>query len=137
MKPLMVGNRSTAVPAGIIGKRRERLFFTGMALVLVITVFAGFARTYYLRPDFSTLPLAPLPSSAWVPIHGLARAFPHTETSSSRLTVLTFIADWGYRRSDCRAHGYGRYLDAVLLEQNWYNFPRAGLLRRLSYNPAW
>jgi hypothetical protein len=46
--------------AGIIGKRRERLFYSGMAIALVITVFAGFARTYYLRPYFGTPPLTPL-----------------------------------------------------------------------------
>ncbi len=41
-------------------KRRERLFYTGMALAFVITVFAGFARTYYLRPYFGTQSLTPL-----------------------------------------------------------------------------
>jgi hypothetical protein len=41
-------------------KRRERLFYTGMALALVITVFAGFARTFYLRPYFDARPLIPL-----------------------------------------------------------------------------
>jgi hypothetical protein len=34
MKPLMVGKRSTEASAGIIGKRRERLFYTGMATPL-------------------------------------------------------------------------------------------------------
>lgn len=41
-------------------RRRERLFYTGMALALVITVFAGFSRTYYLRPHFDPRPLIPL-----------------------------------------------------------------------------
>jgi hypothetical protein len=44
---------------GATGRRRERLFFTGMAVAFAITVLAGFSRTYYLRPYFNTsgLPL--------------------------------------------------------------------------------
>lgn len=42
-------------------RRRERLFFSGMALALLTLVFAGFAPTYYLRGSFGapqlTLPL--------------------------------------------------------------------------------
>ena len=60
MKPLMVGERGMAAPAGIISKRRERVFYTGMAGAVVITVFAGFARTYFLRPYFDPQPLMPL-----------------------------------------------------------------------------
>ena len=60
MKPLMVGKMSMAAHAAITGKRRERLFYTGMAVAVVITVFAGFAPTYYLRPYFSTPSLTPL-----------------------------------------------------------------------------
>lgn len=41
-------------------KRRERLFYTGMVVAIVITVFAGFSRTFYLRPYFQTQPLIPL-----------------------------------------------------------------------------
>ena len=47
-------------------RRRERLFYTGMALAFVITVFAGFSRTYYLRPRFDPRPLIPL-----LHLHGL------------------------------------------------------------------
>jgi hypothetical protein len=60
MKPLMVGKRSMEASAGIKGKRRERFFYTGMAIVIVLTVFAGFAQTYYLRPFFGTPALTPL-----------------------------------------------------------------------------
>ncbi|HYP27802.1 MAG TPA: hypothetical protein VE262_13880 [Blastocatellia bacterium] len=59
MKSFMV-EKSIATRAGINNKRRERLFYTGMAAAFVITVFAGFARTYYLRPYFGTPPLTPL-----------------------------------------------------------------------------
>jgi hypothetical protein len=48
---------SMAAHTGIISKRRERLFYTGMAVTVLITVFAGFARTYYLRPYFGAPPL--------------------------------------------------------------------------------
>jgi hypothetical protein len=44
----------------IIRRRRERWFYIGMSIALVITVFAGFAPTYYLRPYFNTAPLMPL-----------------------------------------------------------------------------
>jgi hypothetical protein len=47
-----------AAPA--IRKRRERVFYIAMSIALVITVFAGFSRTYYLRPYFTTAPLMPL-----------------------------------------------------------------------------
>jgi hypothetical protein len=60
MKPLMVGKRSMEASAGIKGKQRERLFYTGMAIAIVLTVFAGFAQTYYLRPFFGTPALTPL-----------------------------------------------------------------------------
>jgi hypothetical protein len=41
-------------------KFRERAFFTGMALAILITVFAGFSRTYFLRRYFTPGPLIPL-----------------------------------------------------------------------------
>lgn len=47
-------------------RRRERLFYTGMAIAFLFIVFAGFARTYYLRPYFGTPQLTPL-----LHLHGL------------------------------------------------------------------
>lgn len=44
----------------ITRRKRERWFYLGMSIALVITVFAGFARTYYLRPYFTAAPLMPL-----------------------------------------------------------------------------
>ena len=41
-------------------KRYERFFYIGMTLAIVITVFAGFSRTFYLRPYFDARPLIPL-----------------------------------------------------------------------------
>ena len=47
-------------------RRRERWFYIAMSIAAVITVFAGFAPTYYLRPYFNTAPLMPL-----LHLHGL------------------------------------------------------------------
>ncbi len=54
-----------AVPA-ITRRRRERWFYLSMSIATVITVFAGFSRTYYLRPYYNTAPLIPL-----LHLHGL------------------------------------------------------------------
>jgi hypothetical protein len=54
-----------ATPA-ITRRRRERWFYIGMSIAVVITVFAGFAPTYYLRPYFTAAPLMPL-----LHLHGL------------------------------------------------------------------
>jgi hypothetical protein len=54
-----------ATPA-INRRRRERWFYISMAIAAVITVFAGFAPTYYLRRYFNTAPLMPL-----LHVHGI------------------------------------------------------------------
>lgn len=50
------------IPSSIVdAKRRERMFFTGMAIVIAMVVFAGFSRTWFLRPYFpQTQPLIPV-----------------------------------------------------------------------------
>jgi len=60
MKSLVVEQRSSGESAAISNRRRERLFYTGMAVAFVLTVFVGFSRTYYLRPYFGTPSLTPL-----------------------------------------------------------------------------
>jgi hypothetical protein len=45
---------------------RRRRFYTGIALAIAVTVFAGFAPTYYLRPWFQSTPLGGL-----VHLHGV------------------------------------------------------------------
>jgi uncharacterized membrane protein YozB (DUF420 family) len=60
MKPLTVEKGIRWMPTGITGKRRERFFYIAMAIVIVGVVFGGFARTYFLRPYFTTQPLTPL-----------------------------------------------------------------------------
>lgn len=47
-------------------RRNERLFFFGMMLALIVTVFAGFAPSYYLKLHFGTPALPQL-----VHLHGL------------------------------------------------------------------
>jgi hypothetical protein len=49
-----------AAASHAINKRHERFFYTGMAIAFVITVFAGFSRTFYLRPLFNREQLIPL-----------------------------------------------------------------------------
>jgi hypothetical protein len=46
--------------------RRDRLFFSGMAVAAALVIFAGFAPTYYLKGAFGAPPLSPL-----LHVHGL------------------------------------------------------------------
>jgi len=39
-------------------RRRERLFYITMAVAILITVFAGFSRSYFLKAQFGTPPLS-------------------------------------------------------------------------------
>ena len=55
-----------ATSVAIINRSRERVFFTGMAIAFALAVFAGFSRTFYLRPHFDTRPLIPL-----LVVHGI------------------------------------------------------------------
>src|SRR5258706_3287335 len=45
---------------------RDRIFYTGMSVAAIVTVFVGFAPTYYLKSQFQNLPLTLL-----VHAHGL------------------------------------------------------------------
>lgn len=59
----------SAIPGEIAGatrRRRERLFYTGVAFAIALTVFAGFSRTYFLKSYFGAPPLVPL-----LQLHGL------------------------------------------------------------------
>src|SRR3954462_12563769 len=48
-------------------RRRERIFYTGMSIAIAATVFAGFSRTWFLRPYFAQIqPLIPL-----LVVHGI------------------------------------------------------------------
>jgi hypothetical protein len=46
--------------------RRDHLFYTGMAIAFALVVLVGFARTYYLRPQFFTEGLP-----VYLRVHGL------------------------------------------------------------------
>jgi hypothetical protein len=54
-----------ATHAGARGRRPDRLFYVLLAVVASLLVFAGFARTYYLKVYFEARPLPPL-----VHLHG-------------------------------------------------------------------
>jgi FtsH-binding integral membrane protein len=58
---------STNPSIGLPGRRYDHLFFSAMALLILATVFVGFARTYYLAGVFE----APLPSLI-IHLHGAA-----------------------------------------------------------------
>jgi len=54
-----------AVYSEVIGtqqqaKARERMFYSGMAIAILLTIFVGFSRTFYLRPYFYSERLIPL-----------------------------------------------------------------------------
>jgi hypothetical protein len=57
--------QSPYVPSSAPGRRYDHLFFTGIVLVILVAVFVGFARSYYLAGVFQ----APLPNRL-VHIHG-------------------------------------------------------------------
>ncbi len=63
--PTSAGERSARGVSGPDLRRRDRVFFTGTALLILGIVFAGFARTYYLAGVFH----APLPNLL-IHIHG-------------------------------------------------------------------
>lgn len=67
MATIAAQTASTASVRSIPDLRYEHLFFSGMSIAMLITVFAGFARTYYLAGVFR----APLPSLI-IHIHGAA-----------------------------------------------------------------
>jgi hypothetical protein len=62
-------------PPKTAARRRERIFYTGLAVAIAITIVAGFARTYYLRPLFDATSLPPLLHlhgaifSAWLAVY--------------------------------------------------------------------
>jgi hypothetical protein len=95
----------TVRPGVITVRRRQRLFYVGMAILIAVTVFAGFSRTYFLRSYFGS------PELSWLlHIHGAVF------TS----WVLLFVAQTSLvaaRRTDVhrRLGALGAVLAAVLL----------------------
>jgi len=52
---------ATAVTARLPLERwKDRVFYTGMSVVVIATVFRGFARSYFLRGHYFSTPLAPI-----------------------------------------------------------------------------
>lgn len=86
-------------------RRRERLFYVGMAAAILITVFAGFSRSYFLKAQFGTPPLSLL-----LHVHGLV----FTSWILLFLAQTTLVAA---RRTDIhrRLGVFGGVLAALLL----------------------
>ncbi len=89
-------------------RRREHLFYTGMSVAFVITVFAGFSRTYFLRSHFDTRPLIPL-----LHLHGLVftswLGLFLTQTTLGRTPDSHSSPVRNSRRRDCNADGDHRH----------------------------
>ena len=62
----LAGGRGMRASAVLEERNRDRRFFTGMAIAAALTVFVGFAPTYYLRGLSEARPLSPL-----VHLHGI------------------------------------------------------------------
>jgi uncharacterized membrane protein YozB (DUF420 family) len=62
---LAAGERPVLAGATARGRSRDRQFFTGMAIAAIVTVFVGFAPSYYLSGAFGGRPLSTL-----VHVHG-------------------------------------------------------------------
>ncbi|MFY9572769.1 MAG: hypothetical protein WAV20_15320 [Blastocatellia bacterium] len=60
MKPSMVETSSATARAILPSRRRERVFYVGISVVIATTVVAGFARTYFFKSYFGSPPLIPL-----------------------------------------------------------------------------
>lgn len=67
MATATVANSTTKSARRLHGRRFDHLFFTSMSVVMLLTAFAGFARTYFLAGVFR----APLPNLL-IHIHGAA-----------------------------------------------------------------
>lgn len=55
-----------ALNTAVIGRPRARIFYVGMAVAVILTVFAGFSRTYFLKAHYGTPELSLL-----LHVHGL------------------------------------------------------------------
>jgi phosphatidylserine synthase len=62
----LAGGRGMRASAVLEERNRDRRFFTGMAIAAALTVFVGFAPTYYVRGLSEAHPLSPL-----VHLHGI------------------------------------------------------------------
>ncbi|HEV7395108.1 MAG TPA: hypothetical protein VGN86_01250 [Pyrinomonadaceae bacterium] len=55
-----MATQTEALRQPVSTRQYERVFYLSMSLAFLIIVFAGFARTFFLRPRFETQPLIPL-----------------------------------------------------------------------------
>jgi hypothetical protein len=60
LNPLRFGGTMATVVVRRRDSRFEKFFFSGMAVLILVAVFVGFARTYYLAGVFKAEPVPPL-----------------------------------------------------------------------------
>jgi hypothetical protein len=90
MPPAVTSDAGAAAP-----RASDRVFYTGIALAAAVTVLVGFARTFYLRSHFETLPLLPVlvvhgvVFSAWIALLVL-----QTSLIAARRTALHRRLGW-------------------------------------------
>src|ERR1043165_8329710 len=105
-------------PRVLPGRRYDHLFFSGMALLILVTVFVGFAHTYYLAGLFR----APLPSLI-VHLHGAA-------FSCWIVLLIVQTSLIAARRIDIhRRVGIGGFTLACLMVSLQYSVNKCGLTR--------
>ncbi len=103
-----VASSTVKVRAGLSGRKYDHVFFSGMAVLLLGSVFLGFAHSYYLAGMFH----APLPS-AIIHVHGAL----FSSWILFLLAQTTLVA--------CRASGYSPahwnswFLTGVLDGDRW------------------
>jgi hypothetical protein len=62
----VVAGAGLAMGSAAKERQRDRWFFTGMAMAIVLTIFAGFAPSYYLKRVFGAPPI-----STFLHLHGI------------------------------------------------------------------
>ena len=87
-------------------KRRERLFYTGMTVAFVLTVFAGFSRTYFLKILLSGSTARPTATTSWNRVQFMARALSYSDVACGRQPDANSPSLRNRRRCDCRADGH-------------------------------
>ncbi len=96
---------ATRALAQIDARRRERNFFTGMSLALVLSVFLGFAPTYYLKSTFPGGQEYAPPEAFFYAVHG---------SVCTLWMVLVLVQTWLVRGRHLRVHAVLGMLSLVV-----------------------
>ena len=83
-------------------RNRDHRFFTGMAIAIAVTVFVGFAPSYYLSGVFGGRPLPPSSTStARSPRRGFSSSSPRPRWSTPAGPICIAAWAWPARYSPC------------------------------------